>query len=326
MQRVAAVVLPGDSDDDWPEYNRAIYWTVNPSRVMMQRDIDTGFFGTLPLSLCKLKRRQYRAMETHLFPTRMRSLRSIVEVLVNLANRDWLAAVHDVGVLAQYPRAPVGPPRWEGSDAARDLREAIALGWNQLLKPKELKTTSANYVPYNLRVFRQHIYQEVRRLRRNIAYQNDSDSDDELIESDSDDDIDTDVDSDDDALVVPGDGGDNGQVHGGVAVGVGVGAGFANGAHDGYNGLEEDDDIFEFDDDDSDDNDSIDEDDTDEDEDNVVNADFVDDEDNEDDDLDNEDYDDDDSVSQGFDEDSEASEAMIESDSEDTFGSDDEDR
>jgi len=76
--------------------------------------------------------------------------------------------------MANHPTPAVnsrGEPRWQGSEAERQLKEDIKNQYHVGKKPKDLweDAERQSYKNYPLKVFRDHIYQEVR-LRKWLAF------------------------------------------------------------------------------------------------------------------------------------------------------------
>jgi hypothetical protein len=93
-----------------------------------------------------------------------KTVRNSVKKYVNAAK-----AVSDSTDLAKDRRTRPPPkhtskgyPRWDGSDAARFLKEDADKGLLQQLKPSELRETRQEYKLFPAKVFRDHIHQEKR--------------------------------------------------------------------------------------------------------------------------------------------------------------------
>lgn len=105
-------------------------------------------------------REEYKVFKYKDFQTILKSL--LNEKLQARADAESAALAHD---LKLYPRAMVnqrGYPRWEGSEAERQLKLAIDAGQHNIMKPSELHKTREEFQAFPLDVFRGHIYQETR--------------------------------------------------------------------------------------------------------------------------------------------------------------------
>ena len=60
-----------------------------------------------------------------------------------------------------------GEPQWNGSTAQKLLKELVARGGHQNVKPADLWQQEAEYQHYSLQTFRDHIYQEERLVKFN---------------------------------------------------------------------------------------------------------------------------------------------------------------
>jgi hypothetical protein len=87
------------------------------------------------------------------------------------ANEEEIALINDEEFwkeMIAYPRDVVtdrGIPYWDSHPASSLLAEDVRDGTADMIKPKELHKMRTQYLEFPLKVFRQHIYQERRRLR-----------------------------------------------------------------------------------------------------------------------------------------------------------------
>jgi hypothetical protein len=105
---------------------------------------------------------QYAAYGLDKFRQNLSTLRESIKI-------DHAKAVSDSTDLAKDRRTRPPPthtskgyPRWDGSDAARFLKEDADKGLLQQLKPSELRETRQEYKLFPAKVFRDHIHQEKR--------------------------------------------------------------------------------------------------------------------------------------------------------------------
>lgn len=104
---------------------------------------------------------------TRLFPARLKRMRKRVNELKSKSEKE-LAALQrdrqtDVGKLPLFNHW--GEPRWEGSEAQRLLKEDIANGKHEGIKPLGLWRSRPEYHSTDPNRFRQHIYQEIRTVK-----------------------------------------------------------------------------------------------------------------------------------------------------------------
>jgi hypothetical protein len=87
------------------------------------------------------------------------------------ANEEEIALINDEEFwkeMIAYPRDAVtdrGIPYWDSHPASSLLAEDVRDGTADMIRPKELHKMRIQYLEFPLNVFRQHIYQERRRLR-----------------------------------------------------------------------------------------------------------------------------------------------------------------
>ena len=75
---------------------------------------------------------------------------------------DEEALIHDRKLYPQTTHNSLNLPNWNGSEAQRLLKVDMDNKVNVSLKPKELYESRLEYQVFTLKVFRGHIYQEIK--------------------------------------------------------------------------------------------------------------------------------------------------------------------
>ena len=99
------------------------------------------------------------------FSTNLRNLRALLVKNQASADSDAAALAHDeaLGLLGKNSKPY---PRWQGSEAEQRLKQDIDNDKHTIMKPQQLKATCLQlYGPYPLKVFSDHIQQELRARR-----------------------------------------------------------------------------------------------------------------------------------------------------------------
>jgi len=100
------------------------------------------------------------------FPNRLRALREQLLSKNDRADADREAFLHDRKLHPKPARNHRGELRWEGSEAERLLRLDMDAGKHETMTPMQLHQSRKEYNDedegYPLKVFREHIHQEVR--------------------------------------------------------------------------------------------------------------------------------------------------------------------
>ena len=101
------------------------------------------------------------------FSNRLRSLRTQIKEQYERADADFRAFVHDRQIFPEpefdYIR---GYPHWNKSRAKKLLIRDIDIGKHKRVRPIKLYYTRPEYQEFPLKVFRDHIYQEVRKKKK----------------------------------------------------------------------------------------------------------------------------------------------------------------
>lgn len=96
------------------------------------------------------------------FPRRFKALRSQVKAGINRAADDQKAFDMFVKNHPKSTKAAGDYPEWEGSEAQALLKEDMLEGKHTTMQPEELYESREEYKLFPLKVFRDHIYQEIR--------------------------------------------------------------------------------------------------------------------------------------------------------------------
>lgn len=107
------------------------------------------------------------ADELKKFPSRLRSARHQTKKGIQQAAHDSIALTHDRSIYPVNPFNERNEPRWEGSNAEKLLNDEIKKCREQGItkKPKELYESEEAYRVFSPRVFRGHVYQEIKRQK-----------------------------------------------------------------------------------------------------------------------------------------------------------------
>jgi hypothetical protein len=103
------------------------------------------------------------------FPGKLKSLFNTWTEDTKKAVFDEKAFAHDMKLFPPNQINSRGEPRWEGSEAEAFLREDFAAGKHKAnnIKPRDFQKTRPEYLEHDKDSFRDHIYQEDRRIRYN---------------------------------------------------------------------------------------------------------------------------------------------------------------
>ena len=109
----------------------------------------------------RLLRPEYEAVG-NTFGTNLRRMQKSIRKHRSRAFKDAQAFVHDKSL---YILSQDDPSCWNGSEAQRLLKDDIASGLHNVMKPKSLWLLREEYQEFDLDVFRPHIHQETRSTR-----------------------------------------------------------------------------------------------------------------------------------------------------------------
>lgn len=108
------------------------------------------------------------------FTTSLRNLRESLKKNQEKADSDSAALAHDRQL---HPKGNetcdgCGYPRWEGSEAERLLKDDIANGRHEGLKPLQFRLTRQCYQAFPAKVFRNHVEKEINKRRERSRWKN----------------------------------------------------------------------------------------------------------------------------------------------------------
>jgi hypothetical protein len=144
-------------------------WRDSAAKEQLIKDLKDG---TIPLLARDMSARVaydsrtvYQEHDYDQFRDRLNVLRKKIHEKGIRSAEDKEAFDHDCGNHPKATHDHRGVPRWEGSEAEKQLRKDVKDGKDTTCTPKELWEMSNEYQKYPLFVFRGHIYQERRRKK-----------------------------------------------------------------------------------------------------------------------------------------------------------------
>jgi hypothetical protein len=136
-------------------------WQNSDAKKQLRRDImNKVVTEEMKPKAVQARRPEYQLFKKEKFATNLRALRKVLSIKDGRAAADSAALAND---LLLHPPAAVGPggyPQWADSVALRLLQLDVDEDLHNILKPRELYVTRAEYQIYPLVVFRKHIDQE----------------------------------------------------------------------------------------------------------------------------------------------------------------------
>ena len=100
------------------------------------------------------------------FKTRLSSLRKIVKQKSERAEEDALALAHDQLIFPEPILDIRGYPNWRKSEARKQLKKDLTEGKHKNRRPMVLWLSHPEYQKFPLTVFRNHIYKELRKMKK----------------------------------------------------------------------------------------------------------------------------------------------------------------
>jgi hypothetical protein len=155
-----------------PPKIKRISWAKSKARRLLWRDLRKGF---TPMDMepadVFLTRPEFAEYDDNFdrFKNRLTSLKKQCVAFEDRAAIDGAAFAHD---RALYPFPLLnfrGEPQWPGSGAEMWLNRDITDGLHDQMLPRVLRQTRVEYQEFQLKTFREHIYQEVKK-RKYYAY------------------------------------------------------------------------------------------------------------------------------------------------------------
>lgn len=145
------------------EKKNARPWTEkNPVRQQMQQDVRDGtILPEMTFQEARQSRPEYtESMTSDQFKSRLSSMRDIVAKKLARAAEDAVDLCHDRQLHPRPETNGKGEPNWVDSEAKALLELDMENGLHKKMKPKELYLTRYQYKEFELKTFRDHIYQE----------------------------------------------------------------------------------------------------------------------------------------------------------------------
>jgi hypothetical protein len=147
-------------------------WQQSLGKKMLMADLR---MGVIPLSGTAVSVRDIFAMRPEFgydgptniakFSARLRSARKQVHDDVCRAASDKRFLEHDRTIHPEPLMNYRGEPKWDGSEAQKQLGKDMDEGKHTTMKPKLLHMSCDEYTKFPLDVFRKHIYQETNRRK-----------------------------------------------------------------------------------------------------------------------------------------------------------------
>jgi hypothetical protein len=154
---------------------RATTWRYSEARRLLEQDLRSGVIplhgGEMTVEECYTQRPEFSDFAFESFARRLQALRKQCTAKNNRSVADTAAFAHDCALLARkQDDAPGVLLRWDGSEAERVLKLDVANGLHINLTPKNFHRSRPEYQVFSLKVFRGHIYQELKRRKFITSY------------------------------------------------------------------------------------------------------------------------------------------------------------
>ena len=153
--------------------NKAKNWINSEAKQLLRSDIITGrVIGTMPPDEVYAMREEYKDYPFDRFKNNLKRLREAIQKGYKRVQDDCIAYSHDMTILQQR-RMQVEPRlTWHRSEARKLLEEDINDGLHLTMKPRELYMNREEYQEFELKVFCNHIYQEIdSRAKKKIRFE-----------------------------------------------------------------------------------------------------------------------------------------------------------
>ena len=141
-------------------------WKNSEAKRLLRDDIVSGVVPPAMKAKAVYETRpEYKKWAYKNFPKNLKSLREVIATSYARMQTDCEAYGHDRGILKTLPGAVSNQPNipWHQSPAKLLLKEDVDKGKHIEMDPMDLHSTRAEYLTFPLKVFRNHIYQEVNR-------------------------------------------------------------------------------------------------------------------------------------------------------------------
>ena len=144
----------------------AIPWADSKARALIVQDLANGVIPmepdkSMPTQEIFTSHPELAEYGYRLFSSRLSSLRKIVKRDMSRANSDKERFKNFKANNITHSFSVRGYPEWDGSKARKQMIKDIDEGVVDLLDPAELWNLRDVYDPFPLKIFRDHIYQEI---------------------------------------------------------------------------------------------------------------------------------------------------------------------
>ena len=148
-------------------------WISSKAKRLLRDDIISGAVtADMPAKDVYNMRPEYQEWPEKNFPTNLKNLLTKIGEDYEKARVDQMAYDHDLAHLRTLRAGQTQTLQWHRSDAKWMLIQDINMGKHELMKPAELRLTRAEYQEFDLKTFRNHIYQEVdKRMKRQFRFE-----------------------------------------------------------------------------------------------------------------------------------------------------------
>lgn len=138
-------------------------WEHSPAKQLLRREIlEEKVTPEMKPKQVWLRHDVYQQYKLSNFGTNLRNLRTALKEGQEAAAFDSAALARARIVHPVAATTPRGYPRWDGSDAQKLLKHHVEKKLHEKFTPKELREKYTAYQAFPLKVFRDHIQQEVR--------------------------------------------------------------------------------------------------------------------------------------------------------------------
>jgi hypothetical protein len=135
-------------------------WEKSPAKELLTQEILADIVKAhMKPKAVWLTHDEYKAYPLDRFGNNLRNLREQILKLKGRSEFDAVSVAHDLALHPPVPNHPRGYPRWEGSEAQKQLKKDVDEQKHLVYKPKVLRETFDEYKKFPLDVFRDHIYQ-----------------------------------------------------------------------------------------------------------------------------------------------------------------------
>ena len=137
-------------------------WRHSNAKELLKTDILQGKVANLTPEEVYHSRPEFKQYKKENFKNNLRSLQRLLAKEIGRALWDDVALTLDKNHRRGNATNSRPYPRWNGSTAEALLREDVQNKKHEAMKPRALKETRPEYAPFPLKIFRDHIQQEVR--------------------------------------------------------------------------------------------------------------------------------------------------------------------